>query len=83
FGTRGSQVQILPLRPVKSRAYVAFVYALPDRCNVSAMFPLKGCGMASRFPGDTKLILWLAAIFVPVFVLAQIGYRALQWLGWL
>ncbi|WP_210241295.1 hypothetical protein, partial [Mesorhizobium sp. B1-1-4] len=83
FGTRGSQVQILPLRPEKPKAYVAFGEAHPERCNVSAMFPLKGCRMASRFPGDTKLVLWLAAIFVPIFVLAQIGYRALQWLGWL
>ncbi|WP_281408312.1 hypothetical protein [Mesorhizobium sp. B2-3-2] len=38
--------------------------------------------MAARFPGDTKLILWLAAIFVPVIVLGEIGYKVLKALGW-
>lgn len=39
--------------------------------------------MASRFPGDKDLILYVALIAVPIIVVGQLGYRLLIWLGWI
>lgn len=39
--------------------------------------------MAARLPGDVNLILTLAFIFAVVAATAQLGYRALVWLGYL